>query len=244
MRDLLFIRETPTSVGCLLTVCGLEFPEFVRLVERPLNLLALRSLFPDAVTFHEINFDGIRDNLEDQRFNDLEKLLSSPQHLDGDFWWIDYSNEHRLLAIGDKELAELCFLARQGRPLKSPFFESLENRFVYLGHDNGFHTSIFVRDRLDALQMLWKAIENKVLACGFSVTGGGHILDRLHEGVVFDFNAISETGLPVWIYDGDFSFDTFDRCEFHDSSIAETLPTERTTITDKTLHPRAGKTPL
>lgn len=227
MTDLLFIRETPTSEGCLLTVCGLEFPDFVGLVERPLNLLVLRSLFPDAITFHEINFDGIRDNPEDRRFNDLEKLIDSPQHLGGDFWWIDYRDERRLLAIGDDELAELCFLERQGRPLKSPFFESLENRFVYLGHDNGFHASIFVRDRLDALEMLWKAIENRVLACGFSVAYGGYILERLQEGLVFDFSAASEAGLPVWICEGDFSFDTFDRSELCESSVALTLPTER-----------------
>lgn len=228
MRDFLFIRETPSSEGCTLTVCGLEFSEFVRLVERPLNLLVLRSLFPDAITFHEINFDGIRDNLEDHRFNDLDKLLDSPKNLDGDFYWVDYSDECRLLAIGDEELAELCFLARQGRPLKSPFFESLKNRFVYFGHDNGFYTSLTIRDRLNALQMLWKAIEDKAHSCGFSVTGRGHILDRLHEGLIFDFSAISEAGLPVWISDREFSFDTFDRSDLHESSLVLTLPTERT----------------
>ena len=166
-------------------------------------------MFCDAITFNEINFDGIRDNLEDQRFNDLEKLLSSPQHLNGDFWWIDYRNEHRLLAIGDEELAELCFLAHLGRPLKSPFFRSLENRFVYIGHDNGYHTSIFVRDRLDGLQMLWKAIKDKAHACGFLVKSGGNVLDRLQEGLVFDFSAISEVGLPVWIHDEDSQKVTF-----------------------------------
>lgn len=203
------------------------------MVKRPLNLLALRSLFPDSVFFHEINFDGIRDNLEDQRFNDLEKLLDSPQHLDGDFCWIDYRDESKLLAIGDEELAQICFLARQGRPLKSPFFESLENRFVYLGHDNGFYTSLFVRDRLDALQLLWKAIEGKVHSCGFRVTSGGDVLDRLHEGLVFDFSAITEVGLPVWTFDGGFSFDTFDRRDLHETSMPVTLPTERTASANK-----------
>ena len=237
MRELLFIRETPTTEGCLLTVCGLELSEFVRFVERPLYLLALRSLFCDAITFNEINFDGIRDNLEDQRFNDLEKLLSSPQHLNGDFWWIDYRNEHRLLAIGDEELAELCFLAHLGRPLKSPFFRSLENRFVYIGHDNGYHTSIFVRDRLDGLQMLWKAIKDKAHACGFLVKSGGNVLDRLQEGLVFDFSAISEVGLPVWIHDEDFSFDAFDRRALLYSQIVETIQTERITSADNLVQP-------
>jgi len=123
MRDLLYIREFSSNEGSLVTICGLTFSEFVSGVERPLNLLVLRSLFPDSISFHEINFDGIRDDLEDSRFNDLEKLLASPNYLDGDFCWIDYRNEKELLEIPDLQLAEICFLALQGQTSELAFLE-------------------------------------------------------------------------------------------------------------------------
>ena len=237
MRDLLYISEASSSEGNFFTICGLSFSEFIKGVERPLNLLVLHSLFPDPTSFQEISFDAIRDNLEDQRFNDLDKLLDNPKYLDGDFCWVDYCDEQRLLAIEDEELAELCFLARQNRPLNSPFFPSLDNRFVYFGHDDGFHTSLHVRDRRDYGRILLSAIQQKAVHHGFNFDDTGDILNLLKDGLVIDFTRISTSGLPVYSYEGQFSFDSFDRHELHSSMVAVKLVAEQGSAHQSTTAP-------
>lgn len=209
MRDLLFIHQRPSSEEVLLNLAGLSFREFVQCVDRPLNLLAFRTQYPDLVNFHEIGFHAIRDH-KDARFNDLDKLLENPRFMDGDLHWIDYSDEQALLEIGDQELAELCFLSQQGRPLHSPFLKTLENRYVYFGHDDGFVTSLYIDSVNERNRVLGKAIRQKSFSFGFNLMECKSALKRLDEGLLFDFRELSEDGLPVRVIGADFSFDTID----------------------------------
>ena len=66
----------------------------------------------------------------------------------GNFHWIDYKDEVSLNNCTAEEKAEVLYLSHFGKPLKSPFFSSIDNDFFYLSHDDGWFCKLFCKDML------------------------------------------------------------------------------------------------
>ncbi len=64
--------------------------------------------------------------------------------------------------LARQELAELCYLARTGEVFANPFFESLNNRYLYRGHDDGWLLRLFGREEEHTRSVLARAIATKL----------------------------------------------------------------------------------
>ena len=47
----------------------------------------------------------------------------------------------------EQQIAELLFLSHMSKPLKSPFFDALQNNLAYLGHDDGWYCKLYCKDQ-------------------------------------------------------------------------------------------------
>jgi len=118
---------------------GVSFSDFIECIPTPVeNILLLKSgyLAPKNRRGFEV-LEG-KDN--------ISELLREDIYSYGDFSFIDYKDADSIEQLKNEHVAELLYLAHTLEPLKSPYFEALQNKFVYLSHDDGWWCKIFCRD--------------------------------------------------------------------------------------------------
>lgn len=121
---------------------GIEFKEFVRFLSFPIeNIILLKTDYPGNAYAHCFEL------LEGRA--SIEALTKENIYNYGDFCFVDYETAGIVAQLNDGEIAELLFTAHMFRPLKFTFFEKLNNRFIYLAHDDGFYCKLFMRNGID-----------------------------------------------------------------------------------------------
>lgn len=118
---------------------GISFSDLIEFIPIPVeNILLLKS---DYIT--EKSWRGF-DILEGR--DDISGLLRDNIHRFGDFACLDYNDIDAIKQLKNEQIAELLYLAHIHEPLISPHFEVLQNRFVYLSHDNGWYSKLFFKE--------------------------------------------------------------------------------------------------
>jgi hypothetical protein len=74
------------------------------------------------------------------------QLLINQRSEYSDLCLLDYSPSVSIKTLEPREVADLLYLAHMFSPIDTPFNETLKNRFVYLAHDDGWHTKIYCKD--------------------------------------------------------------------------------------------------
>ena len=92
----------------------------------------------------------------------INKLAAEDVYGYGNFCWIDFIEEEVLNELTGQEIAELLFLGHQKQHLKSPFYNKLGNRFVYLAHDDGWLNKTYYRSFKDFFHLLSEVIATKL----------------------------------------------------------------------------------
>ena len=96
----------------------------------------------------------------------VKKLTMEDVYSLGDFGFVDYAFPHNTSELSEEEIAELLYLGHMFKPLRSPFFEVLQNRFAYLSHDDGWYCKIFCRHPCNFFAVLFKKIfANSEMIC-------------------------------------------------------------------------------
>ena len=114
---------------------GLRFIDFINCATIPIdNILLLKSGYSSEKRCH--NFEL----LEGQE--NISKLMLENIYHYGDFCFVDYAHASSVNKLNEKQIAELLYLAHMHKPLRSPFFEVLQNNFVYLAHDDGWYCKL------------------------------------------------------------------------------------------------------
>ncbi|WP_268625163.1 hypothetical protein [Paenibacillus alvei] len=153
-RDVIYMiyNENEQSV----TSMGIEFIDFINgLTTEPNNILLLASEYIGA-DYHY----GLR--LEFVRKENLNDLYKENVYSYGDFCWIDFDEITTLDKLEPYEKAELLYLGHYKQPLRSPFFEKLNNKFVYLAHDDGWFNKIFYKDKNQYIDVLASLVSNRL----------------------------------------------------------------------------------
>ena len=109
----------------------------------------------------------------------------------GNFHWIDYNNETDLNNCTPEEKAEVLYLSHFGKPLKSPFFNRINNNFVYLAHDDGWYCKLYCRD----MSVFKDIIANKILD-SFS-TNKRRIIYPMDDDIKSEIFNLTEKGLLI-----------------------------------------------
>lgn len=122
---------------------GMEFKEFIKYCPIKLeNILITDGKF---IT-NKFNFNWLLEAASGKE--DIQELCNKDIYGLGNFHWIDYANEATLNNCSPEEKAEVLYLSHFGNPLKSPFFESINNNFFYFSHDDGWFCKLFCKDIL------------------------------------------------------------------------------------------------
>lgn len=135
---------------------GIGFGEFYRsLYNQMNNILLLKHAFRDA----DFNMHTLLGYVPRDR---MTKLVEDDISNYGDFCWIDFEEEECLDAISDKELAELLYLGHRKELWKAPFYQILQNRYVYLANGDGWWNKVYYRNLLDFYRMLGETVAGKL----------------------------------------------------------------------------------
>lgn len=69
----------------------------------------------------------------------------------GDFHFLDYAKPGAVRELTEEEIKNLLYLSHMRKPCGSPFFARLQNRFVYLSHDDGWSCKLYLKDPTEFL---------------------------------------------------------------------------------------------
>lgn len=164
---------------------GIEFNEFILcLNERPKNILVLEGNYWgsefDFTTRCEVCYQ-----------EDIDEFVAEEVYNYGDFSWVDYEEAEGLKSLTPLEVAELLYLGKLQRPVKSPFFDKLKNRYAYLAHDDGWRNLIYYRDLKD-----YETILNNLIVAKLKRIHDKSVMS-LSEGVLKELVELSKAGLAI-----------------------------------------------
>lgn len=118
---------------------GITFQDFIDSLENPPTyLLLLKHKFGESEYHLHTQLDYV--NKEQ-----ISLLLKEDIKNYGDFCWIDFDDLFGIDSIEEEELAELLYLGHRKRHLSLPFYQKLNNRFVYLTELDGWVNKIYFR---------------------------------------------------------------------------------------------------
>jgi hypothetical protein len=138
------------------TSMGIEFHDFVNSLSIELNnVLLLASGYAGEDFHYEMRLEFVRK----EHLSDLYKENVNSY---GDFCWIDFNDIASLDDLKPQEKAELLYLGHYKEALRSPFFDKLNNKFVYLAHDDGWYNKVFYKDKNDFIDLLRNLIPNRL----------------------------------------------------------------------------------
>ncbi len=197
---------------------GITFQDFVHhLPIRLQNILLLKHQC-DETSF---NIHTMMEYIEKDQIDDL---LKDDVNGYGDFCWIDFAEEVGVNELKGQEIAELLFLGHLKQHLKLPFYSNLNNRFVYLAHDDGWFNKVYYRDFNHFYTILGGSIADKLSEVRKEKTFLGikkktssippiplellrSLDDKINEGLVLSLEKTSMTRgkieIPVWVI-GDY----------------------------------------
>lgn len=133
---------------------GITFTDFIKSMNNPIeSVLLLEHKFDDV----QLHLRSLFNYIEHEKIQDLIKEDVSSY---GEFSWVDFDDIEALDELDGQEIAELLFLNHMKHPLRSAFFQKLNNRFVYLAHDDGWINKTYYRNLDDFYGVLRYIIMN------------------------------------------------------------------------------------
>ena len=155
----IYVKSYPERHEVLFS--GLKFVDFIECVPTIENILLLKD------NFYKAEKSWSKFNLVEGG-DQIAKLMLDDIYNYGDFCFVDYADISLINQINDEQIAELLYLSHMFKPLKSPFFEVLQNRFAYLAHDDGWYCKLYCKDQQVPISMvmnkLQKSIKNAFVA--------------------------------------------------------------------------------
>lgn len=118
---------------------GLTFAQFMDAMKMPKNLLLLKHTYEDASY-------NMHTQLEFASQEEFPELRKSRAFKKGEFGWIDFRSEKQLNSLSPQEQAELLYIGHKKEAVRSPFYSTLLNEFVYLSSEDEQTTKIYFRN--------------------------------------------------------------------------------------------------
>lgn len=134
---------------------GIKFNDFIECVPVPIeNILLPSAVFVSEKYFQKFElFEGK---------GEIAKLLRKNIRNLGDFCFVDYADPTLVSSLSDMQVAELLYLVHMFKPLKSPFFENLQNKFAYLSHDDGWYCKLYCEEWETSVSILVNKVQRSI----------------------------------------------------------------------------------
>jgi len=199
LRDVFYIYNYPEENYVI--YYGMEFNEFKNYEPSKIkNILLLNATFINLYNYDynpHTRFVTIEQN-------NMNKFLKEDHYNFGDFVWVDYKESENLNRLSPNEIAELLHLGHKGEPLRSPFFDNLENRYVYYAHDDGWYCKLYYKFKVDIKEILANKIvqtissklkSKKIYPMSDEVKE--KIYSLCNDGLVVNFNYIDTSNREI-----------------------------------------------
>jgi len=149
-RSKIYIKISPERNEAVFS--GISFEEFINYLSSPIeNILLIKADYIGEKTRHNFEILEGRDSI-------TKFALEEDIYNYGDFCFVDYSVSDSIDKLSEQQIAELLYMAHIRKPLAAPFFDSLQNRFAYLSHDDGFYCKLYNKDWKDTVIVLLNKI--------------------------------------------------------------------------------------
>lgn len=165
----------------ILTVfSGIGFVDFIECIPIAVeNMLLMKSDY----------FWNSRDYLKfeiaegKEEIDRLTRVIREEKFKHGDFSFVDYADAGLLSRLNDDNIAELLYLAHMIKPLRSPFFDVLQNNFVYLSHDDDWCCNLYCREHKMPIEMLLNKLCKVIneAYCDDTVSLPEELIEATHE---------------------------------------------------------------
>lgn len=134
---------------------GIEFKEFIQsLSKKPNNILVLKGDYGSAFDFTT--------NCEYCIGEDIDEFIEEDVYSYGDFSWIDFDKINNLKTLEKQEVAELFYVSKMWEPINDTYYKKINNRFIYVAHDDGWINYTYYNNVLDYQEILSNVIVNKI----------------------------------------------------------------------------------
>ena len=153
-RDFIYLHKQEAEH--FVASCGIDFFSFMQsLKESPQNVLLLDHPFMDVEYDMHTQFNYIT-------FPSYKKYYKENGKEYGHISWIDFEDIEGVEELAPWEIAEILYVRHTFNHLRSPFYQKLDNRFVYLTLEDGFYNKIYYRNWNDFYQVISKLIPENV----------------------------------------------------------------------------------
>lgn len=177
--------------NCFFTT-GITFKDFINSMSpKPTNLLIIDGSPDHAKYVPQIGM-WVVDSIN------MEDFIHENVYSFGDFCWVDYRNEDNVENMPREHVAELLYASRIKSPLAGYTWDSLNNRFLYLGHDDSYWVKVYLKQNMDYMHV----IENKIMN---ELKGRRNRIEQIPEGIKKELFEYCKCGLVFDFENGVFS---------------------------------------
>ena len=214
-RDFIYLHKQ--EADHFVASVGIDFFSFMRSIkEPPQNVLLLDHPFMDVEYDMHTQFNYVS-------FPDYKKYYKENGKEYGHISWLDFEDIEGLEELAPWEIAEILYVRHTFNHLRSPFYQKLDNRFVYLTKEDGFYNKIYYRHWNDFYQLisnlipehveinkperLWLGGKRKPINSMIPIDILKQMSPLFNEGVIISFQKSFQTRqsieIPIWTV-GDF----------------------------------------
>lgn len=176
----------------------MAFSEFVKHSPTVINkLLMIKGHYMNTTIRSNTGFEIV-----DETF--IDDLLKEDIYNYGSFCWVDYDIQENIENFSPAEIAELLYLGHMFKPLKSPFFDIIQNKYAYLAHDDGWLCRLYCKTFSDFGDLISNKVVDMVSHSRKTIYPFSHelkedLLKFAEDGLLIDFSHILKTNREIEI---------------------------------------------
>lgn len=197
MRDVFYINAIQENNEVV--YYGMKLKEFIKYAPVELNkLLLLKAEYYGRCFRSKTKFEIV----DQEEINDF---LNEDVHSYGDFSWVDFNSVENIEKLEPMEIAELLYLGHMFKPITSPFFDKIENRYAYLAHDDGWYCKLYCKEYSDFKEIIANKIIDMVSTSKrkniypLSEELKAKLISIAENGLLIDFSNISKFNNTIQI---------------------------------------------
>lgn len=197
MKNNCFAYIKINEVDNKVTTSGVKFREFMEgIIEKPKNLLMFKGWSINSNIETNLGLEYV-DN------ENIPAICEEEVYDFGDFQWIDFEEKNNLNKIDKAELAKMLYLNHTGKPYDTFLFESLNNKYTYIAHDDEYIVNVYMKNIKDYKNVINYKIKKELKGRKrFIADIPNEILDIIYalckKGVVIDFEEAYSTGVSIY----------------------------------------------
>ena len=154
LRDIFYINAFPENNE--IVYYGMQLNEFIKYAPVELSQLLLLEAEYFGTGFRS------KTKFEVVTKEEMNDFLKEDVYSYGNFCWVDFNQRENVENLEPFEIAELLYLGHMFKPVKSPFFDKIQNRYAYLAHDDGWFCRLYCNQYSDFQEIIANKLIHRV----------------------------------------------------------------------------------